>query len=107
MSDDRILWNRRPVNPLRGDTGDIDEVVINNPRVIHIEQMHDRCWWIGIFMPDDTYWMGNFIADSRDRMRFCEQENAGIEWAHDATHEVDDERSALIDAHHVLRSEDK
>ena len=92
MSGDRILWNRRPTNSLRGDAGDIDEVVINNPRLVHIEQMDGRCWWIGIYMPDDTYWMGNFIADSRGRMTFSEQENAGIEWAHDATHEEEARR---------------
>ena len=84
----RILWNRRPVDPMRGDGGDIDEVVICNPRMVHVEQMDDRCWWIGIHMPDGSSWMGNFIADSRGRMRFSEQENAGIQWAHDATHEV-------------------
>jgi len=84
----RILWNRRPVNALHVDCGDIDEIVINNPQTVHVEQMNDRCWWIGIYMPDGSYWMGNFVADSRGRMRFTEQENAGIEWAHDATHEV-------------------
>lgn len=84
----RILWNRRPANPMRGDTGDIDEVVISNPQTVHVEQMGDRHWWIGVYMPDGSYWMGNFTADSRGRMRFSEQENAGIEWARDATHEV-------------------
>jgi len=85
VSGDRILWNRRPTGAL--DVGDIDEIVVHNCTV-HIEQMDDRCWWIGIYMSDGSYWMGNFIADSRGRMRFSEQENAGIEWAHDATHEV-------------------
>lgn len=83
---DRILWNRRPTGMT--DAGDIDEVVLSGVDV-HIEQMHDRCWWIGIYDPTDPdrYWMGNFTSDSRGRMRFTEQENAGIEWTRDDTHE--------------------
>ena len=84
----RILWNRRPANPMRGDCGDIDEVVIDSPQMVHVEQMDNRCWWIGIYMPDGSYWMGNFVADSRGRMRFSEQENNGIDWANDNTHEL-------------------
>lgn len=68
----RILWNERD--------DDIDEVVIVEPQTVHVEQMSDRCWWIGIYLDADRYWMGNFIADSRGRMRFTEQENAGVEW---------------------------
>lgn len=77
---DRILWNERDK--------DIDEIVLHNVTV-HVEQMDDRCWWIGIYDPDDPdrYWMGNFVADSRGRMKFSEQENAGIEWDRDDTHE--------------------
>lgn len=84
---DRILWNRRPIGIM--DAGDIDEVVLSGVNV-HIEQMGDRCWWIGLYDPSDPdrYWMGNFVADSRGRMRFVEQENAGVEWVHDASHEV-------------------
>ena len=84
----RILWNRRPTRGMRGDNGDIDEVVISHPQTVHIEQMDGRCWWIGIYLANECYWMGNFVADSRGRMRFSEQENAGITWAHDATHET-------------------
>jgi hypothetical protein len=40
-------------------------------------------------MPDGTYWHGNFVADSRGRMRFSEQENAGITWDRDDTQEVE------------------
>jgi hypothetical protein len=74
----RILWNRR------GD--DIDEIVIENATV-HIEQMNDRCWWIGIDLPHGGYWAGNFHADSRGRMTFSEQETWGFEWDRDDTHE--------------------
>ena len=60
---------------------------MHDVRTVHIEQMDDRCWWIEIVRQDGTYWMGNFVADSRGRMRFVEQENNGVEWEHDATHE--------------------
>lgn len=77
----RILWN---------DADDIDEIVIHGVSV-HVEQMDDRCWWIGLYTDDpNVYWMGNFVADSRGRMRFVEQENAGIEWDRDESHEADD-----------------
>ena len=79
---DRILWSRRPAGR---DDGCIDEIVLHNVTV-HIEQMDDRCCWIGLYRDNDTYWMGNFIADSRGRMRFVEQENEGIEWDEDESH---------------------
>jgi len=53
---------------------------------VHIEQMDNRCWWIGLHRPDGTYWHGNFTADSRGRMRFSQQENNGVEF-YDHTHE--------------------
>jgi hypothetical protein len=78
---DRILWNVRDEN--------IDEIVLLDV-CVHIEQMHDRCWWIGIYKKegdaDAPYWTGNFICDSRGRMRFTEQENGGIEWGDDHAH---------------------
>jgi hypothetical protein len=82
----RILWNRRPRDAR--DCGDIDEIVIDHPESVHIEQMDDRCWWIGIVLGDDRYWKGSFTATSRGVMRFSEQENNGIEWDRDDTHEV-------------------
>jgi hypothetical protein len=87
---DRILWNERPPARTGGGGGDIDEIVLSGVD-IHIEQMDDRCWWIGIYRDASKsgtpYWMGNFVADSRGRMRFVEQENAGIEWDDDKSHE--------------------
>lgn len=77
---DRILWNERD--------GCIDEVVVSDVSV-HVEQMNDRCWWIGIYKgdgPDAPYWMGNFHANSRGVMQFTEQENAGIVWDDDREH---------------------
>lgn len=87
-SADRILWNRRPVND---DAGDIDEIVIRGA-MVHVEQMNDRSWWIGIYKDggaDAPCWMGNFSADSRGRMRFTEQENDRVVWERDESHEDD------------------
>ncbi len=75
----RIRWNERGK--------DIDEIVMQDVSV-HVEQMSDRCWWIGIYTDDPAcYWMGNFTADSRGRMKFTEQENAGIEWDDDRSND--------------------
>jgi len=81
---DRILWNRRPDSS--SDGGDIDEIVAHGV-TIHVEQMNDRCWWIGITRPDGSSWSGNFSANSRGVMTFSEQENEGIEWERDESHE--------------------
>lgn len=85
---DRILWNHRDRT---GERGEIDEVVLSNVNV-HIEQMNDGCWWIGIYdaTNPDRYWMGNFHPKnprSRTQLTFTEQENSGIEWDRDESHE--------------------
>lgn len=82
---DRILWNLQPKHT--GDAGDIDEIVIHHPEAVHIEQMDDRGWWIAIYLDGDRYWMGNFTCDSRGRMSFSQQENYGLEWDDEDTHE--------------------
>lgn len=82
----RILWNRRPVD--MRDCGDIDEIVVTEPSVVHIEQMNDRCWWIGITMPDGSYWSGNFAATSRGVMTFGQQEDDRIAWDRDDEHKA-------------------
>jgi hypothetical protein len=90
VSKDRILWNQRPQRKIGGSGGDIDEVVLHDAALVHIEQMDSRRWWIVIYKgseADTPYWMGNFVADSRGRMRFVEQENYGIEWSSDRSHE--------------------
>jgi hypothetical protein len=74
----RILWNQRGHG--------IDEIVVHGCTV-HIEQMHDRCWWIGIDLPGGAHWAGNFWCDSRGRMTFTEQESDGFEWDHDGAHD--------------------
>lgn len=78
----RILWNER------GRC--IDEIVMHDAHV-HIEQMDDRCWWVGIYLDGgvDRYWMGNFVCDSRGHMRFVEQENYRVEWDDDRSHEIE------------------
>jgi hypothetical protein len=75
----RILWNKR------GD--DIDEIVLRDVAVLHVEQMDDRCWWIGVNLANGGYWAGNFIAKSRGPMRFTEQEMTDFEWDADAAHD--------------------
>lgn len=81
---DRILWNRRPKNV--SDTGDIDEIVAHNVTV-HIEQMDDRCWWIGITWPDGSYWDGNFYATKKGKMTFGQQDYREGGWPTDEEHE--------------------
>lgn len=75
----RILWNER-------DT-DIDEIVLTDVATLHVEQMDDRCWWIGVNLANGGYWAGNFVAKSRGPMRFTEQEMTDFEWDQDAAHD--------------------
>ena len=72
----RIQWNERG--------GCIDEIVVHNAAV-HIEQMSDSCWWIGIYLSDGTFWTGNFMS-RRAQMTFTEQES-DVVWDADHTHE--------------------
>lgn len=81
----RILWNRRPADSR--DTGDIDEIVLTDVEMVHVEQMDHRTWWIGINLPGGGYWAGNFHADSRGRMTFSEQEMWSFDWDEDDSHE--------------------
>lgn len=81
---DRILWNRRPETCI--DTGDIDEIVAHGVTV-HIEQMDDRDWWIGITWPDGDNWMGHFHANSRGVMRFIQTEDRRDGWPTDEEHQ--------------------
>ena len=75
----RILWNVRDE--------DIDEIVLHDATV-HIEQMDDRCWWIGVTLNDGGYWSGNLHCDSRGRMKFTEQESRdGFELDMDDAHD--------------------
>ena len=62
----RILYNSGGV--------DIDEVVLSDVEMVHIEQMDGRCWWIGVYFPDGSRWSGNFSCDSRGRMIFTQQD---------------------------------
>lgn len=79
----RILWNRRVSN--ENVLGCIDELVVHDATV-HIEQMSEQIWWIGIDFPDGGYWAGNFSCHD-GRLRFSEQENHGVEWDRDESHE--------------------
>jgi hypothetical protein len=78
----RILWNTR------GD--DIDEIVLNDVATVHIEQMSDGCWWIGMSLNDGGWWSGYFHPAnprSRTRLTFTEQERGGFEWDRDDSHD--------------------
>lgn len=82
----RILWNRRPVDEF--DSGDIDEVVIRGCTV-HIEQMGDRSYWVGIYLPNGSSFDGNFFIERprrRPRLRFGMQES-NVTWDRDESHE--------------------
>ena len=79
---DRILWNRRPTET---HNGEIDELVVHGCDV-HIEQVNTDCWWIGIHK-DGADWSGNFTVETRKKMRFSQQD-AGLTWGRDDTHEA-------------------
>lgn len=78
----RILWNRRPSPCVAGD---IDEIVLTDVSMVHVEQMSSRSWWIGVTLADGSEWSGDFVA-GRGRMMFLEQEST-VEWDRDETHE--------------------
>lgn len=73
----RILWN--PGRQV------IDEIVLTDVALVHVEQMHSRSWWIGIDLQDGTYWSGNFDIDTTGRMMFTEQET-DVAWDEDEEH---------------------
>ena len=75
----RILWNARDE--------DIDEIVLHDVKTVHIEQMSDQCWWIGIDMPNGGHWAGNFFTGPRSKMHFAEQGNDSVEWDEDESHD--------------------
>jgi hypothetical protein len=76
---DSIIWNTRGK--------DIDEIVIDYPNMVHIEQLDKRCWWIGIFLDDQgNGFSGHFTANSRGVMTFSPQ-TCDIEWAVESSHE--------------------
>lgn len=76
--ENRILWNSRPDND---DTwgGDIDEIVCHDATV-HVEQMDDNCWWIGVYGSEGQRWSGNFNVDENGDLRFSQQDS---EWKWD------------------------
>lgn len=73
----RILWNRGRES--------IDEIVLHDANV-HVEQMSDDAWWIGVTLKDGSYWAGNFwTGDPNARMTFTEQES-DVAWDEDKEH---------------------
>ena len=62
----------------------IDEIVVHDC-MVHVEQMNDRCWWIGIYK-GDLRWSGNFSCyRHKDGMAFTEQD-AELPWGRDEEH---------------------
>ena len=83
LNKDRILWNHRPENS--SDMGEVDEIVCHDVTV-HVEQMNEICWWIGIYGDKNRHWSGNFVAEDDGTMRFYLQEDDWV-WARDESHE--------------------
>jgi hypothetical protein len=74
----RILWN---------NATEIDEIVVSNPQTVHVEQLDDECWWIGITLADGETWHGTFNT-YHGALTFTELDDAGIVWDRDETHEA-------------------
>lgn len=51
MSNTKHFWARGEVR-LNGD-GTVDEVVTGQVQGVHVEQMDDDCFWVGIYGKDD------------------------------------------------------
>lgn len=84
----RILWNSRAMN-------DIDEIVIDHPASVHVEQMDDDRWWIGIYLEDEDQtkrWAGEFMILSDGQMTFYEMDS-DVEWERDEEHETEEDES--------------
>jgi len=51
--------------------GHIDEIVASNPQSVHVEQLSDHHWYLGITASDGTihqFWFG--AENGRSRVRF-------------------------------------
>jgi hypothetical protein len=90
----RILWNWRDNGV---DVGCVDEVVLHDVDTVHVEQVTDAHWWIGIDKTDGTRWSGDFYIDASGRLRFVEQEST-IKWESDASHEDSKLRDAAVNS---------
>ncbi len=53
-----------PVEIRRNHDGSIDEIVANGAG-LHIEQMSDDGWFMGLDMPDGSYWQFWFGSKNR------------------------------------------
>jgi hypothetical protein len=54
-----------PMEIRRNPDGSIDEIVMRLPLNVHIEQMDDSGWFMGVEMEDGTYWQFWFGAKNR------------------------------------------
>lgn len=48
--------------------GSHDEIVACHPRLLHLEQMDEDAWWMGIEMKDGSYFHVNFNSDTPIRL---------------------------------------
>ena len=51
-----------PVEIRRNTDGTLDEIVANNIAQIHVEQMDNRHWWMGLYAHDGNSWAVNFTT---------------------------------------------
>lgn len=54
-----------PIEIRRNDDGSIDEICAGNLRSLHIEQMSNDGWYMGIEADDGSYWQFWFGAKNR------------------------------------------
>jgi len=72
-----------PVEIRRNDDGSIDEIVAKGAD-LHIEQMSNDGWYMGLQMPDGSYWQFWFGAkNGRSHVEFRHTETTYAEIAGD------------------------
>ncbi len=59
------------------EDGTVDEIFVS-AKFVHIEQMSDNCYWMGITLPNDEFLHVNFWTP-RTRIRMNYNEEGGLE----------------------------
>lgn len=80
----RILWNGEADREPERGRPTIDEFVIHDA-TIHLEQMSDQCYWIGIDTKDGKHLAVNVWA--RRAHIFCTEQESDIAWDEVSTHD--------------------
>ena len=98
---ERSTHERRKASPYPVETaarpavtsGCIDEIVLTGVDMVHVEQMNDRCWWIGITLADGARGTATSRPTASGEDAVLQQESS-IEWALDAcTRRTSDDRN--------------